>query len=140
MARNAKRLLALLLALMMCVSLLPATALAEEEDAGTIELAETPETPEEGTIAPAADPEALPPAEEAEEVLASGDCGDDLTWTLTDDGVLTISGTGDMWDFEYNYEDGGNAPWAGYITQVRRLVVSEGVTSLGREALIPAKT
>ena len=45
MARKAKRLLALLLALLLCVSLLPATALAEGEDeeTGTIALVEEPE-------------------------------------------------------------------------------------------------
>ncbi len=31
------------------------------------------------------------------DVLASGTC-DDLAWTLTEDGTLTISGTGDMED------------------------------------------
>ncbi len=29
----------------------------------------------------------------------SGTCGNDLTWTLTEDGLLTISGTGDMDDY-----------------------------------------
>ena len=44
MARKAKRLLALLLALLLCVSLLPATALAEGEDeeTGTIALVDGP--------------------------------------------------------------------------------------------------
>ena len=30
----------------------------------------------------------------------SGPCGDNLTWTLTDDGTLTISGTGKMTDYD----------------------------------------
>ena len=29
-------------------------------------------------------------------VTASGSCGDGLTWALSDDGVLTVSGTGSM--------------------------------------------
>ena len=33
-----------------------------------------------------------------EELPKSGTCGDNLTWTLSDDGTLTISGTGEMWD------------------------------------------
>ena len=39
---------------------------------------------------------AVLPARAAE----SGTCGDNLTWTL-EDGVLTISGTGEMWDYDY---------------------------------------
>ena len=39
----------------------------------------------------------------------SGTCGENLTWTLSDDGVLTISGTGEMED----YDPAGDAaaPW-----------------------------
>ena len=33
------------------------------------------------------------------EVLYSGVCGDNLTWVLDDEGTLTISGTGDMYDY-----------------------------------------
>lgn len=30
---------------------------------------------------------------------SSGTCGDNLTWTLDDNGLLTISGAGEMTDF-----------------------------------------
>ena len=30
----------------------------------------------------------------------SGNCGDSLTWTLDDEGSLTISGTGRMYDYD----------------------------------------
>lgn len=33
----------------------------------------------------------------------SGKCGDDMTWTLTEDGTLAISGTGDMYDYMAEY-------------------------------------
>ena len=45
--------------------------------------------------------------------FASGTCGaqgDNLTWTLTPDGTLTISGKGDMED----YEDFLDVPWYAY--------------------------
>ena len=75
------------------------------------------------------------------EVIASGQCGDDLTWTLTDDYTLTITGTGDMWDFPWNNEtQRGDTPWAVYTTQICRLVVEEGVTSIGREAFEPCSS
>ena len=32
----------------------------------------------------------------AAEIVESGECGDNLTWTLDDEGTLTISGTGPM--------------------------------------------
>ena len=31
--------------------------------------------------------------------MASGQCGENLTWQLDDGGTLTISGTGDMDDY-----------------------------------------
>lgn len=40
-------------------------------------------------------------------VTASGTCGDNLTWALTEDGTLTISGEGEM---DY---DGFWVPWGG---------------------------
>ena len=36
----------------------------------------------------------------AANITYSGDCGDNLTWSLDGRGVLTISGTGDMTDFK----------------------------------------
>ncbi|MBQ5968973.1 MAG: leucine-rich repeat domain-containing protein [Clostridia bacterium] len=58
----------------------------------------------------------------------SGQCGDNLTWSLDDSGTLTIRGTGDMWD----YKSKKDAPW---IEQdVKLLIVEEGVTSIGNYA------
>lgn len=57
-----------------------------------------------------------------------GTCGDNLTWTLDDNGTLTISGTGEM----YHYDE--DAPWLGYQNSITTLVVEEGVTSIGSYA------
>ena len=65
-------------------------------------------------------------------ITASGTCGaegDNLTWTLTCDSVLTISGTGAMADFEYT-----STPWRGYHYSIKYIVVSDGVTSIGEYA------
>ena len=93
------------------------------------------------------------PAEE----IASGECGDDLTWVLTIDGVLTISGTGPMDDFimtssglldpdplsflVYDYEEyyslflpATNSPWFIHADMIKSLVIKNGVTSIGRFA------
>lgn len=62
------------------------------------------------------------------EIEASGQCGDNLTWTLKD-GTLTISGTGDMWD----YSSGGDniVPWNQYRYRIEKLVLNEGITRIG---------
>ena len=55
------------------------------------------------------------------DTTASGKCGDNLTWTL-EDGVLTISGTGEMEDyFYYDYDNGSyktSAPWGKYYSSI----------------------
>ena len=57
----------------------------------------------------------------------SGTCGKDLAWTLAD-GVLTISGTGEMWD---NYSVDGGGPWQGVKDLIRNVVIESGVTRIG---------
>ena len=58
----------------------------------------------------------------------SGKCGDHLTWTLND-GVLTISGTGAMWDY-----DSEEPTWTPYIASIKSVVIENGVTSIGSYA------
>lgn len=64
----------------------------------------------------------------------SGTCGDNLTWTL-DDGTLTISGTGDMYDYN---EMSAPSPFYtlsysnGY--DIKYVLIDDGVTSIGEEA------
>ena len=41
-----------------------------------------------------AETDALPAADEPQEIVASGKCGDDLTWTLDDQGTLTSAAKG----------------------------------------------
>lgn len=62
----------------------------------------------------------------------SGVCGDGLTWTLTD-GTLTISGTGDMYDYVSvdAVTDDPRAPWEPLKDSVTKVVLSQGVTSIG---------
>lgn len=53
-------------------------------------------------------------------IIQEGTCGENLTWTLTEDGVLTISGTGEM----------AQALTWSLRSQVKELVIEEGVTGL----------
>ena len=67
----------------------------------------------------------LPVSAFADEATASGTCGDDLTWTLQD-GALTISGTGDMEDYDWLY-----APWYDDNDKIESVEIKNGVTSIG---------
>ena len=58
---------------------------------------------------------------------ASGACGPNATWALSDAGALTISGTGDMSDGA----DYGDSPWNEVKDSVKEIVVQDGVTSVG---------
>ncbi len=58
----------------------------------------------------------------------SGTCGANLTWDLTD-GVLTISGTGEMTDYSYN-----SAPWYSNRSSITNVIINNSVTSIGNYA------
>ena len=62
--------------------------------------------------------------------VATGTCGDDLTWVLDDEYTLTISGSGAMSDYSVD-----EAPWyASYQTSIKSIVIEDGVTSIGSGA------
>ena len=54
-------------------------------------------------------------------IVKGGTCGDNLTWTLDDEGTLTISGTGEM---------SSNEPWSSSL-MIKNVVIENGVTSIG---------
>lgn len=58
-------------------------------------------------------------------VVAEGTCGENLNWVLTNDGVLTISGEGEMEDYSEN------VPWNDYKSEITSVVIEEGATSIG---------
>lgn len=58
---------------------------------------------------------------------AYGSCGEDLTWILDDEGLLTISGNGKM----KNYSSAKNVPWNAYAGQIKTVSIEKGVTSIG---------
>lgn len=61
----------------------------------------------------------------------SGNCGDNLTWTLDDFGTLTISGTGDMYD---------EPSWTFSKSYVYDIIIKDGVTSIGYKAFSDCKS
>lgn len=150
-----KKLVSLFLVLMVGLSALPVSALAEESALSILAAAESvvqeAEAAEENEINEiSAEVEIaveMKPAEEADAseaiilegeeqaqvlqagVVDSGICGSALTWSLSEDGVLTISGTGNMNSFSASAQ-----PWSDYRDRITALVVVDGVTSIGNYA------
>ena len=104
-----KRLLSLLVALCMAVTLLPVSAITA--------WAEDPDPPKSGNCG------------------AAGD-GSDVTWQLTENTgdsstyTLTIRGSGAMKDFQF----GSHQPWYSFQKQITSVVISSGITSIGNSA------
>ncbi len=69
------------------------------------------------------------------ETVASGTCGDSLTWDLNDDGLLMISGTGDMDSFANVV----NQPWYENRSAIKTVIIEDGVTSVGSQAFYNCK-
>ena len=104
-----KRLISLLVALCMAVTLLPVSAITA--------WAEDPDPPKNGNCG------------------ATGD-GSGVTWQLTENTgdsstyTLTISGSGSMKNFPF----GSYQPWSSFQKQITSVVISPGVTSIGDSA------
>ena len=62
---------------------------------------------------------------QAAEIVDSGECGADLTWTLDSEGTLTISGKGEMLDY---------SPWYNKKEAIQIVVIEYGVTRIGSYA------
>ena len=71
----------------------------------------------------------------ADDPPTSGTCGakgneSNVTWTLDSDGTLTISGTGAMKE----YEDYTKRPWVAHKNDIKKVVIGEEVTTIGKHA------
>ena len=66
----------------------------------------------------------------------SGQCGNDLYWTLDENGVMIISGEGKMWDYrnDESYFDYHECPWADYKNEIKQVVFIPGITYVGADA------
>ena len=122
-----KRFFAGLLTVCLLCSLAPSPVLAqtslegqaeEAQEAPATENVQSQETAsgEEDTVLLASIPEDM-----------EGLCGASLTWTLSEEGVLTISGTGEMFD----YSSTSMPEWHNYRSYIHTLVLEEGITHIG---------
>lgn len=120
----------------------PTEAPAEETTAPTEETSAPTEATEETEEATEETVEDIALFADNGDVIASGVCGengDNLTWVLTGDGTLTISGSGGMKDYvlcDPNAEARTSAPWGTYWEQITSVVMEHGVTSIGGAAFV----
>ncbi len=61
--------------------------------------------------------------------LYSGECGENLTWNLYDDGELAIDGEGEMGTWE-----SWDAPWSTSLNDILSVTIGDGVTSISAHA------
>ncbi len=78
-----------------------------------------------------------PSAASAANYVDSGACGKNLTWTLDNKGTLTISGTGDMEDYDAEIsgnDEGHWAPWLESSHDIKKVVIKGSVAGIGSGA------
>ncbi len=66
----------------------------------------------------------------------SGRCGYNLRWSFnSSNGTLTITGYGEMGNYRYDYECNCHTiPWDNYRKSITRVILPNGITSIGSEA------
>ena len=130
-----------MLALAMCLSVLPASVLATElgSEAETTEVA-APEDSSEATeaeepqAAETEEPDEAPVEDVSPSTMAatSGKCGKNLTWKLDSKGTLTISGKGAM----KNWLSDEDVPWYSERRSIKAIIIKNGVSSIGDKAFV----
>ena len=77
-------------------------------------------------------------AAEEPTMIASGKCDYNLTWSIDSEGVLTISGNGNMSGFtdltDSNGERYSSAPWGKRKSLIKTVLIRDGVSSIGGSA------
>ena len=118
-----KRVLVSLVAVAMTVSLVPAMAFATEV-----------ENDDETAIIEVADEKAENPAKfgSGSMIPTSGTCGKNLKWNVDGSGVLTISGSGAM--YNYSYTSGKRAPWFDLRDKITSVKFSGSPSTIGNYA------
>ncbi len=71
---------------------------------------------------------------------ASGVCGNNLSWVMYEDGVLVISGVGDMYDYDCSYTNPTVrfTPWDNWISSITEVILRPGAASIGDYAFYHA--
>lgn len=69
------------------------------------------------------------------ETIASGSCGDSMTWTFYDTGLLYIGGSGIMDD----YDNSGFVPWNSYSDEITSISFDHNIATIGDYAFADLK-
>lgn len=64
------------------------------------------------------------------EILYSGNCGENIAWTFSDEYVLNISGTDKIPDFSSGWD--GSSAWKPYRGDTKSIVLEDGIESIGK--------
>lgn len=70
------------------------------------------------------------------QTIISGSCGKNVFYTLTADGKLLLTGTGET----YNYSSETVSPWYNYRDMIHEVIISDGITVLGNQLFIDCKS
>lgn len=66
---------------------------------------------------------------------AGGTCGPSAYWSFdSSTGTLTISGTGAMSDYVFQWGESDPRPWSAYLSEIKTVVIGDSITKIGREA------
>ena len=81
---------------------------------------------------PSAQPQPITPAITSQpttpaKIIKSGKCAYKVTYTLNENGVLTIAGNGPMWDFTLT----GSTPWGEESEKILSVKIQNGITKIG---------
>lgn len=63
------------------------------------------------------------------QIIASGLCGESVSYALDDKGLLTISGSGRMDDYDWH-----SSPFYEYRDEINSIVIEAGITYIGKDA------
>lgn len=79
------------------------------------------------------------PAKDSGKIVAQGSCGANLNFSLTEGGLLRISGVGNMTDYSWTniLTDPSAHPYEWYLA--KKIVIEEGVTGIGTDAFVYCK-
>lgn len=153
-----KKIMAVLLSSLMVLSAAPADVFAIDDlsaltDSSGENVAEAEEeteaediggfSDEEDFTSEFSDGESTDPVEDftsvqaAGNVVASGKVNEAITWSVNNNGVLLIEGTGDMPDYSGQTVDGvqkTTAPWADWTQLITEITIGSGITGIGNNA------
>ncbi|MEE3405356.1 MAG: leucine-rich repeat domain-containing protein, partial [Acutalibacteraceae bacterium] len=89
-----------------------------------------------GETAPEQNSQSKDPEYTLGKIVSSGSCGSSVTYELDENGLLVISGSGDMGI----YQGITDCPWHAQRENIKTVIIKNGVTSIGNGAFYACKS